>query len=97
MNCQKLTLDFLSPIYPIYDPKTPKDAEIRNEFESDVENAIALQKHNVLKEIQRKSSKKLENQRKSAKILENLWKSVKMKLSRIVLGEFLGLKNIEKH
>ena len=48
---QKLSLVFLSPIYPIYDPKTPKDAEFHKEFESDVENVIALQKHVVFKEI----------------------------------------------
>ncbi len=51
MYFQKLSLVFLSPIYPIYDPTTQKDAEFRKEFESAVENAIALQKHNVFKEI----------------------------------------------
>ena len=51
MNFQKSSLVFLSPIYPIYDPKTPKDAEFHKEFESDVENAIAPQKHVVFKEI----------------------------------------------
>ena len=48
---QKLSFVFLSPIYPIYVPKTQKDAEFHKEFESAVENAIALQKHIVLKEI----------------------------------------------
>ena len=51
MIFQKLSLVFLSPIYPIYDPKTPKDAEFHEEFESAVENSIALQKHIVFKEI----------------------------------------------
>ena len=51
MNFQKLPLVLRSPIYPIHDPKTPKDAEFRKEFESAVENAIALQKRAVLKEI----------------------------------------------
>ena len=51
MYFQKLSLVFPSPIYPIYDPKTPEDAEFRKEFESAVENDIALQKHVVLKEI----------------------------------------------
>ncbi len=51
MNFPKLSLVFLSPIHPIYDPKTPKYAEFHKEFESDVENASALQKHNVFKEI----------------------------------------------
>ncbi len=41
----------MSPIYPIYDMKTQKDAEFHKEFESAVENAIALQKHVVFKEI----------------------------------------------
>ena len=48
---QKLSLVFMSPIYPIYDLKTEKDAEFRKEFESAVENAIALRKHDVFKEI----------------------------------------------
>ena len=48
---QKFSLVFLSPIYPIYDPKTPRDAEFHKEFESAVANAIALQKHVVFKEI----------------------------------------------
>ena len=51
MNFQKLSLVFLSPIYPIYDPKTQKDAEFHKEFESAVENAIAPQKDVVFKEI----------------------------------------------
>ena len=51
MIFQKLSLVFLSPIYPIYDQKTQKDAEFHKEFESAVENAIALQKHYVFKEI----------------------------------------------
>ncbi len=51
MIFRKLPLVFLSPIYPIYDLQTPKDAEFHKEFESDVENAIALQKHVVFKEI----------------------------------------------
>ena len=51
MCFQKLRLVFLSPIHPIYDPKTPKDAELHKEVESAVENAIALQKHDVFKEI----------------------------------------------
>ena len=51
MYVRKLSLVFLSPIYPIYDPKTPKDSEFHKEFESDVENTIALRKHTVFKEI----------------------------------------------
>ena len=51
VDFRKLLLVFLSPIYPIYDPKTPKDAEFHEEFESDVESVIALQKHIVFKEI----------------------------------------------
>ena len=35
----------------MYDLKTPKATEFHKEFESAVENAIALQKHNVFKEI----------------------------------------------
>ena len=51
MHFQKLSLVFLSPIYPIYDLNTQRDAEFHKEFESAVENAIALQKRNVFKEI----------------------------------------------
>ena len=51
MYLQKLSFVFMSPIHPIYDQNTQKDAEFRKEFESAVENAIALQKHYVFKEI----------------------------------------------
>ncbi len=51
MHLQKLSIVFMSPIHPIYDLNTQKDAEFHEEFESAVENAIALQKHNVFKEI----------------------------------------------
>ena len=48
---QKLSLVFMSPTHPIYDPKTPKDAEFHKEFESAVENAIVPQKLVIFKEI----------------------------------------------
>ena len=51
MNFRKLSLVFMSPIHPIYDLNTQKDADFHKEFESAVENAIALQKHYVIKEI----------------------------------------------
>ncbi len=46
-----MSLVFLSPIHPIHDLNSQKDAEFRKEFESAVENAIAPQKRDVFKEI----------------------------------------------
>ena len=51
VHFQKVSFAFMSPILPIYDLNTQKDAEFHKEFESAVENAIALQKHIVFKEI----------------------------------------------
>ena len=47
MSFQKLSLFLPSRIHPTYDPKTPKDTELRKGFEVDVENAIAPQTHYV--------------------------------------------------
>ena len=48
---RKLYDVFPSKIFRNYDLKTPKDAEFRAESEFDDENAVALQKHFVFKEI----------------------------------------------